>query len=155
MLSSPALPFLLLAPPPTVHVSPSRTNVVVATDVPGAQPVDVLYILGVGSVAAFAVRSVFDSAFPENTNEYVPPTTGTLRGPLDALLGGDAANADPAEQAEKLRQQLLAAAEAGDLKTAYQKEKELKNLMAETGMRLIVDDEYQQSEDAESLPERW
>lgn len=141
---------LLLAPPPVPH-SVSRAPTVVATEVPGAQPVDLLYILGVGGVAAFAVRSVFDSAFPENTNEYVPPTTGTLRGL--PFIGGD--QADPAEEAERLRQQLLAAAEAGDLKTAYEKEKELKNLMAETGMRLIVDDEFQRSEDAESLPDRW
>ena len=80
---------------------------------------------------------------------------GSLPGPLKNLpFIGDGAR-DPAAEAEALRLKLLAAAEAGDLATAYRTEKELKNLMAESGMRLVVDEEFQQSEDTEQLPDRW
>lgn len=149
-----AVPLLLHAAPLSVP-PPSRTTVPVAVEVPGAQPVDVFYILGVAGVAAFGLRQVFDSAFPEN-DEFVPPSPISLPGPLkDLPIIGTRAIANPADEAERLRQELLAAAEAGDLKTAYRLEKELKNLMAETGMRLVVDDEFQRSEDDEALPDRW
>ena len=149
-LTSPA--FVLLAAP-SPRTLP-RTPGVVAVEVPGAQPQDIFYIAGVIGVAAFGVRQVFDSAFPENTNEYVPPTPGKLPG-IDNLPFFGGSGLSPADEAEQLRQQLLAAAEAGDLKEAYQLEKKLKNLMAETGMRLVVDEEFQRSEDAEKLPEKW
>ena len=158
LLSTPALPLVLLATPPpqASELALSWPTLTLALEVPGAEPQDALYIIGVISVFAFAVKNVFDSAFPENTNEFVPPMVGapTLPGPLKDLIGGGA-GADPAEEAERLRLQLQAAAEAGDLKTAFQLEKDLKNLMAESGMRFIVDDEYQQSEDAEQLPDKW
>ena len=133
--------------------SPASTSLL-AVEVPGAQPSDIFYIAGVIGVFAFGARQVFDSAFPEN-EEYVPPMAGTLPGPLKNLpfIGGE--SADPAEKAERLRQQLQAAAQAGDLKTAYKLEKELKNVMAESGIRFIVDDEFQQSEDTEQLPDNW
>ena len=142
-----ALPLTLLAAAPA-------TSSLLAVEVPGAQPVDIFYVLGVGLVAAFGVRQVFDSAFPENTNEYRPPLATSLPGPLRNLLG-DAAMSNPEAKAEQIRQELYAAAQAGDLETAYAKEKELKNLMAETGIRFIVEDEFQQSEDKEQLPDRW
>ena len=151
----------LLCPVPSLPPARSavrRSSPLVAVEVPGAQPVDLLYILGVVGVAAFGVRQVFDSAFPENSDEYVPPMVGSgLPNPLKNVpfVGGGQEPADPAEQAEQLRVRLLAAAEAGDLRTAYNLEKELKNLMASTGMRLVVDDEFAKSEDTEDLPDRW
>ena len=160
LLSAPALPLVLLAttPPQASELASCLPTFALAVEVPGAQPIDLLYIIGVVSVAAFAVKNVFDSAFPENTNEFVPPMVGapTLPGPLkDLPFVGGGTRADPAEEAERLRLQLQAAAEAGDLKRAFELEKDLKNLMAESGMRFIVDDEYQQSEDAEQLPDKW
>ena len=150
-LLGPSLPFMLLSAPPA-----PRTTSIVAVEVPGAQPQDLFYIVGVFAVAAFGGRAVFDSSFPEN-DEFVPPkpTLPGLPGPLQNIpfFGGNAA--DPASEAEDLRQRLLIAAEAGDLREAYQLEKQLKNLMAESGMRLVVDEQYQQTEDAEQLPDKW
>ena len=142
---------LLSAPPQPAVLAASN---LLAVEVPGAQPVDIFYIAGVVVVLGFGAKIVFDSAFPENTDEYVPPMPGSLPGPLKNLPFIGDGGKDPA-QAEALRQKLLAAAEAGDLETAYRTEKELKNLMAESGMRLVVDDEFQRSEDAEPLPDKW
>ena len=65
LLTAPAaLPLTLLA-----ASAPATTNLL-AIEVPGAQPIDALYVVGVIGVFAFAARGVFDSAFPENTNEY-------------------------------------------------------------------------------------
>jgi hypothetical protein len=154
LLSAPASLPLLLSAVPTALPPPCHfaAATLIAAEVPGAQPQDFFYILGVGAVAAFGIRQFYDSWFPEN-NEYVPPIPGAMPGPLKNILGGS--DADPAVEAERLRQELLAAAEAGDLKTAYRLEKELKNYLAETGMRLVVDDEFQRSEDVEALPDRW
>lgn len=146
MLLPSALPLALGAPVPSI---------LLAAEVPGAQPVDIFYIAGVLGVAAFGARQVFDSAFPENTDEYVPPLAGSLPGPLASIFGGKDASIPPAERAEKLRARLQAAAEEGDIEVAYRLEKELKNLMAETGIRFVVDDQFQRSEDEEALPPRW
>ena len=143
---------LLSAPPQPAVLAASN---LLAVEVPGAQPVDIFYIAGVVVVLGFGAKIVFDSAFPENTDEYVPPMPGSLPGPLKNLPCIGDGGKDPAQEAEALRQKLLAAAEAGDLETAYRTEQERKSLMAESGMRLVVDDEFQRSEDAEPLPDKW
>ena len=52
--------------------------------------------------------------------------------------------------------QLIKESETGVKSSVVEKlEKELKNVMAESGTRFIVDDEFQQSEDTEQLPDNW
>jgi hypothetical protein len=128
------------APLPTLLISE-------APAVPGPQLVDAFYITGVLAVAAFGLRQVFDSTFAENTDEFSPPMPGAT-----FPFMGDEKRADPEEAAEALRQRLQAAAEAGDLETAFRLEKELVQLLAETGVRYMVDDENAPSE---KLPDRW
>lgn len=87
-------------------------------------------------MGAFGARQVFDSAFAENTNEYVPPLPG-FKG-LTKLFGGEdgAAREEAAavQQAEVLRQRITDAAAAGDIETAYRSEKELKQVRAYIGV---------------------
>ena len=119
----------------------------------GAQPVDLLYSFGVLAVIFAGGRQVFDSTFAENS-EYVPPMPGSLPGPLGKLpfLGGQEAPEDPEAACEDLRVRLQEAAQAGDIETAFRLEKELKQLLAETGIRYIVDEG---SENNEQLPKNW
>jgi len=135
------LPALLVASSGPVTLSASG---LLAADVPGAQPVDLLYIGGVVAVLGFGGRQVFDSAFAENTNEYRPP--------LPFFGGRSTSAADPAEMAESLRQRLQEAAEAGDLETAFRLEKELKQLLAESGVRYVVEKDGDRKD---GLPENW
>jgi hypothetical protein len=58
---------------------------------------------------------------------------------------------DPEAACEALRQRLQAAAEAGDLETAFRLEKELKQMLADTGVRYVVEDKS----GSDSLPENW
>ena len=118
---------------------------------PGPQFVDIFYVGGVFAVAAFGGRQDFDSAFAENTDEFRPPMPGQLPGPLRNLpfIGGGE-RGDPEEEAEMLRQKVQEAAEAGDMETAFRTEKELKQLLAETGVRYMADESRE-----ENLPERW
>ena len=126
------------------------SSLLLAAEVPGPQPVDLIYILGVLAVGAFAARNFFDSIFPEN-DEYVPPMPALSKIPIiGALFEDPAGGMDPAEKAEELRQKIAAAAAAGDIETAYYTEKELKQLLAETGVRYMADAVRE-----EDLPEKW
>ena len=116
----------------------------------GAQPSDLIYIVGVLGVMAFGGIQIFASTFAENDVEFVPPMPGTMPEPLKRLFGGGKEN--PEEACEALRLQLQASAQAGDLETAFRLEKELKQKLAETGIRYVVDE---QSESTESLPDNW
>ena len=135
-------------PPPLLQAVPSSSLLLAAT-VPGPQFEDIFYIGGVFLALAFGGRQVFDSVFAEDTNEYKPPMP-TIFGKVDAQQ-------DSAAAAEDLRQRLMVAAEAGDLETAFRLEKELKNLLAESGVRYIVDDDENYSaKKEEKLPKvRW
>ena len=145
------LPLLVSSSPPL------DSTLLLAVTVPGPQPQDLFYIGGVLAVGAFGARQVFDSIFAESTDEYQPPLPGSLPGPLkDIPFIGNRQTQDPAEAAESLRQQLLTAADAGDLKLALKLEKDLKNLLAETGVRMIVEDDGDYSpEKQERLPKNW
>ena len=72
---------------------------------------------------------------------------------FDRIFGGDDVSASPEEAAEVLRQKLQRAAAAGDLATAYRLEKELIQLLAESGVRYIV--EEPESTEQESMPKNW
>lgn len=137
-------------------VAPPLPAVLLAAEVPGPQFVDLFYIGGVVAVAAFGGRQVFDSVFAENTNEYQPPlpSPSSLLSKLPFVGGGSDEN--PEEVAEDLRQRMMAAANAGDLETAYRLEKEMKNVLAESGVRFIVEDDGDYSPDKEEkLPSKW
>lgn len=93
-------------------------------------------------VLAFGARQVFDSIFAEN-DEYKPPN----------VFGFGGGIANPEEQAEKLRQRLQAAAQAGDLGEARRLEKELIQLLSDTGVRYMVDDGDTTKQ--EQMPDKW
>lgn len=124
----------------------------------GALPSDLIYVVGVVGVLVLGGLQVFDSTFAENSETFVPPMPGSasgLRGLpvvggfLSSMLG---APDNPEEACEALRQRLQEAAEAGDLDTAFKLEKELKQLLADTGVRYLVDEP---SEQTEALPDNW
>ena len=96
----------------------------------GNLALDLLY--GAGCIAAlnFAFKNVFDSIFFENDG-FTPPMP-VLKNPFSPEV-------DPIVQAEGLRQQMQAAIAAQDMVEAYRVEKELKQLMMESGIRFEAD----------------
>lgn len=125
----------------------------------GAQPVDLLYVLGVLGVLGFGGLQVFRSFFPENfsSDEYLErsPTSGVRLPSIPFLGDGAPAQSSPEEAAEELRVRLQEAAQAGDLATAYRLEKELIQLLSESGVRYIVEDDPDAEDSREALPKNW
>ena len=123
----------------------------------GAQPTDLIYVVGVLGVLLLGGLQIFDSTFAENTQSFVPPMPGSASGLRGLPVIGPAlsrvfgAPDDPEAACEALRQRLQAAAEAGDLETAFRLEKELKQMLADTGVRYVVEDKS----GSDSLPENW
>ena len=131
---------------------PFSGALLVADAAPGPQLSDLFYIVGVIAVIAFGARQVFDSIFPEN-DEYVPPMPTLSSLPvIGGLFDDPTGGMDPAEKAEELRAIITRAAAEGDIETAYRTEKQLKQLLAETGVRFMVDDDAAQEE---NLPKKW
>lgn len=111
--------------------TPRLPTLALAAQVPGAQPEDALYLAGALAVAAFGLRSVFDSLFPENA-EYKPPLPGKL--PRVPSLFGAAPQADPLAKAERLRAELTDAVAAQDMAAAMAAEKVLRQHLGENGL---------------------
>ena len=156
LLSASTAPLPLSAAPLSLGAG-LAPSVLLAYEVPGPQFTDLFYIGGVLVVLGFGGRQVFDSVFAESTNEYQPPmlTPTNLLSKLP-FIGNDEANQNPEQVAEDLRQRMMAAANAGDLETAYRLEKEMKNLLAESGVRFIVEDDGDYSaRKEEKLPDKW
>jgi hypothetical protein len=149
----------MLLPMAAMQASPlgvAQASTLLAVEVMGPQVNDIFYIGGVLVVLGFGGRQVFDSVFAESTDEYQPPilTPSKLLSNLPFI--GSGANENPEEDAEDLRQRMMAAANAGDLETAYRLEKEMKNLLAESGVRFIVEDDGDYSaQKEEKLPDKW
>ena len=91
---------------------------------------DLLYGVGCIGALTFAFKNVFDSIFFENEG---------FRPPMPVLKNPFAPKVDPIEQAENLRLQMQAAIEAQDMEAAFRIEKEIKQLMMETGIRYESD----------------
>lgn len=96
----------------------------------GNLALDLLYGAGCVGALTFAFKNVFDSIFFENDG---------FRPPMLVPKNPFAEEVDPIVQAESLRQQMQAAIEAQDMAAAYKIEKEIKQLMMETGIRFEAD----------------
>ena len=160
-LAAPMIAFASTAPPsvslvPTTLFAEALPQVLPNGGV-GAQPTDLIYVVGVLGVLMLGGLQIFDSTFAENTQSFVPPMPGSASGLRGLPVIGPAlsrvfgAPDDPEAACEALRQRLQAAAEAGDLETAFRLEKELKQMLADTGVRYVVEDKS----GSDSLPENW
>lgn len=95
---------------------------------------DLAYGLGLLAVVSLVGRSVFDSVFIEN--DATTPDKPAFRLP-NPFGGGE--REDPTIEAERLRQALQDAAQAGDLERAYKLEKELKQFLWDNNVVYEVD----------------
>ena len=110
--------------------------------------------VGVFAVLALGGSQIFSSAFPEAIapkDEFRPP----MPTPKVPFFSGPPGGQSPEVAAEELRQRLQAAAADGDLKTAYRLEKELIQLLAESGVRYMVEDDPDSEDSKEDLPTNW
>lgn len=102
---------------------------------------DFAYVLAVSSVLFFALRNVFDSVFTENEalgldSTFRPPDLTASKLSIPFLQSNDP---DPVAKAEQLRERMQIAIEEQDMVGAYNIERELKQLMAESGIRFEAD----------------
>lgn len=91
---------------------------------------DAAYTIGLLVVVSLVARSVFDSVFIEN--DATTPDKPAFR--LPNPFGGGRVAEDPTLEAERIRTALQAAAQAGDIETAYRLEKELKQFLWENNV---------------------
>mmetsp|Transcript_29977 Transcript_29977/g.99419 ORF Transcript_29977/g.99419 Transcript_29977/m.99419 type:complete len:177 (-) Transcript_29977:149-679(-) len=94
---------------------------------------DAAYSLSALAVVGLVGRSVFDTVFIEN-DATVP---NKPRVSLPSLFGRE--EQDPTVEAERIRQRLQAAAEAGDLEAAWRLEKELKQFLWDNNVVYEID----------------
>ena len=94
---------------------------------------DAAYSLSALAVVGLVGRSVFDTVFIEN-DATVP---NKPRMSLPSLFGRE--EQDPTVEAERIRQRLQAAAEAGDLEAAWRLEKELKQFLWDNNVVYEID----------------
>ena len=87
--------------------------------------------------------------FVEGDNEAPFPKLG-LPGPLQSLFGSK--QADPMEEAERLRMKLQQAVEAQDMQAAFATEKELKQLMMENGINFELEAPEKEAPNYTQLP---
>jgi hypothetical protein len=148
------LPSLALAgasaSPTAVAVLPSLTALAAQQPgLAGPQLGDFVYIGAVLAIGVFGAMQVFASSFPEDDNEFAPPMLSKLPSMLNPF-GSDSPKRPPEEVAEELRERIQEAAAAGDIEAAFYLEKELKQLMAESGVRFQAD-----AKSEEQLPDKW